>query len=346
MIKYFQILFLALLLVNCKSETQESKSSATSTENNVVTENASDYALVIHGGAGTMKKSEMTEELESKYKAALGNALLVGQEILKKGGSSTDAVVEVIKLLEDDPLFNAGRGSVFTHEGRNEMDASIMVGTGQKAGAVGGVTNVKNPIEAARMVMDSRKHVMMVGKGAETFAKAKGLNIVDPSFFFTQRRYDVLKNVQKAEARKKEAVPDSKYGTVGCVALDKKGVITAGTSTGGMTNKRYNRVGDSPIIGAGTYANANYGISCTGHGEYFIRFTVARDIAARAEYLNQSLQESAEYVVNDLLVKEGGDGGVIGLDRKGNIVMPFNTSGMYRGYANDKEIVVKIFKED
>lgn len=305
------------------------------------------YAIVIHGGAGTIKKENMSDEKEKEYIDALNAALSAGEEILSKGGSSLEAVRSAINLMEDSPLFNAGKGAVFTHEGRNEMDASIMEGNTQNAGAVGGVTNIKNPIDAAIAVMNQSVHVMMAREGAEEFAKSVGIKTVDPSYFYTERRYNslqrVLKNndVELSETDKEE----KKHGTVGCVALDKNGNIVAGTSTGGMTNKRYGRIGDSPIIGAGTFAdNATCGVSGTGHGEYFIRYTVARDIAAMMEYGGKSLDEAAKYIINEKLVKKGGEGGVIALDKYGNISMPFNTSGMYRGWAKDGQREVLIYK--
>jgi len=315
------------------------------------------FAIVIHGGAGRILKKNMTPEKEAKYKSKLKEAITVGYEILKNGGSSLDAVEKTIHVMEDSPLFNAGKGAVFTHEGKNEMDASIMTGQDLNAGAVAGVTNIKHPISLARKVMTNSDHVLLCGKGASEFAKLQGVEIVDPSYFYTKKRY---KSLQKIKEKEKTALdhdeksafydPDiknSKYGTVGCVALDKNGNITAGTSTGGMTNKRWNRIGDSPIIGAGTYANnATCGISSTGWGEYFIRGVVAHDISAQMEYKGASLQEAAKDVIQNKLTKLGGTGGVIGLDQKGNMVFEFNTAGMYRASVNDKgEVEVKIYKE-
>jgi len=309
-----------------------------------------EYAIVIHGGAGTILKENMTEEKEKAYMDAINKALDIGERILKKGGSSLDAVEQSIRFMEDSPLFNAGKGAVFTHEGKNEMDASFMYGKDQNAGAVGGVTNIKHPISAARAVLEKSEHVMMVGNGAEEFSKLQGLEIVDPSYFKTERRWNSLQRILKSEKEKTELSEDDdkdkKHGTVGCVALDKDGNIAAGTSTGGMTNKKYNRIGDSPIIGAGTYAdNASCGVSSTGHGEFFIRYTVARDIAAMMEYGGKSLEEAGDYIINKKLVEKGGTGGVVALDRMGNIAMPFNTAGMYRGYSKPNERVVKIYKE-
>jgi len=310
-----------------------------------------EYAIVIHGGAGTILKKNMTPEKEKAYMDAMNKALDIGEKILKNGGSSMDAVEMSIRFMEDSPLFNAGKGAVFTHEGKNEMDASFMFGKDQNAGAVGGVTNIKHPISAARAVLEKSEHVMMAGKGAETFSQLQGLEIVDPSYFKTDRRWNSLQRILKSEKEKTELSEDDdkdkKHGTVGCVALDRNGNIAAGTSTGGMTNKKYNRIGDSPIIGAGTYAdNASCGVSSTGHGEYFIRYTVARDIAAMMEYGGKSLEDASNYIINEKLVEKGGTGGVVALDKMGNIAMPFNTAGMYRGYAKPNERVVKIYKEN
>jgi beta-aspartyl-peptidase (threonine type) len=240
--------------------------------------------------------------------------------------------------MEDNPLFNAGKGAVFTHEGKNELDAAIMDGSNLAAGAVAGVTDIKNPITAARRVMTNSPHVLLTGAGASQFAKEQGLEIVPPSYFYTEKRYNELQEILKHE----------KNGTVGCCALDKNGNLAAGTSTGGMANKRYNRVGDSPIIGAGTYANNNScAVSATGHGEYFIRWTVAHDISALMEYKGLSLKDASELVVNDKLVKAGGSGGVICTDRSGNISMPFNSAGMFRGYATaDGKEGIFIFKDE
>lgn len=321
---------ICVVLYSCKSEVESSLNSPASTT-------SKEYALVLHGGAGTIRKDLLSKEKEEGITKVLDEALMIGEQVLKSGGSSLDAVEKVINHLEDSPYFNAGKGAVFTHDGTNELDASIMTGYDMNAGAVGGVTNVKNPISAARAVLEKSNHVMMVGKGAEEFARLQGAEIVDPSYFSTEERKKSLEKMLKRDKVEK-------HGTVGCVALDKNGNITAGTSTGGMTNKKYNRIGDSPIIGAGTYANEHCGISCTGHGEYFIRYTVARDIAALVEYKDMSLEDAANLVINDELVKVGGAGGIIALDKHGNISMPFNTSGMYRGYIVPGEKVIKIYK--
>jgi L-asparaginase / beta-aspartyl-peptidase len=306
--------------------------------------------LVIHGGAGTIKRENMTPEREEAYRAALNEALEAGFAVLEYGGTSLDAVIAAIKIMEDSPLFNAGKGAVFNHEGKNELDASIMDGNNLMAGAVAGVTTLKNPITAAYAVMTHSEHVMMIGKGAETFAGEQGLEIVDPSYFFDSLRWEQL---QKAKQNVSASLidpytNDRKFGTVGCVALDKSGNIAAGTSTGGMTNKMYGRVGDAPIIGAGTYANnASCAVSATGHGEYFIRLSVARDIASLMEYANYNLQQAADTVIHGKLQKLGGTGGIVALDRQGNFSMTFNTEGMYRGVIKKKgEGKVFIYKDD
>jgi L-asparaginase / beta-aspartyl-peptidase len=297
-----------------------------------------EWAIVIHGGAGAMAKSKMTPEMDNAYRAALQEALGIGKKILVDGGSSLDAVEKTINYMEDNPLFNAGKGAVFTHDGKNELDASIMDGSTLAAGAVTCVMDIKNPISAARKVMTNSPHVMLSGAGASQFAKEQGLEIVPPSYFHTEKRFNELQ-----EALKKE-----KMGTVGCCALDRKGNLAAGTSTGGMTNKKYNRIGDAPIIGAGTYANnATCAVSGTGHGEYFIRWTVAHDISALMEYKGLSLKEASELVVNDKLVKAGGSGGIISVDKYGNISMPFNSEGMFRGFATgDGKTGVYIYKDE
>lgn len=318
------------------------------------------YVLVIHGGAGTILKKNMSPEKEEMYKQSLQKALNAGEKILAAGGNALDAVEAVVRILEDDPLFNAGKGAVFTNDGKNELDAAIMDGKTLKAGAIAGVMHIKNPISTARAVMERSEHVMMIGEGAEQFAKLNGAEMVDPSYFFTQERWDGLQKAKKADSLKKridtvskKAVrqldnPDNKYGTVGAVALDKHGNLAAATSTGGMTNKRYNRVGDAPIIGAGTYANnATCAISGTGWGEYFIRLVMAKTVSDRMEYGNQSLNEAATDMIMKKLPSLGGDGGLIGVDKNGNITMPFCTEGMYRGYVKSTgETAVKIYKEE
>ncbi len=308
-----------------------------------------EYALVIHGGAGTILKENMTPELEQQYHNKLKEALLAGYNVLQDGGSSMDAVESAIMIMENSPLFNAGKGAVFTNDGRNAMDASFMDGKTQNAGAVGGVRRVKNPIRAARAVLEKSKHVLLTGKGADVFAKEQGLELADTSYFYTERRWKSLQNAKQKEdgsSMIRTEDNDYKYGTVGAAALDKAGNLAAGTSTGGMTNKRYGRIGDSPIIGAGTYANNNTcAISSTGHGEYFMRYLVAYDISAMVEYKGSPFVEAADYVVNDKLKSKGGSGGIIGVDKYGNIAMPFNTAGMYRGYVlPDGEIKTFLYK--
>lgn len=300
-----------------------------------------EYALVIHGGAGVILRENMNDELEQEYLTKMNEALDAGLEVLKAGGSSIEAVVKTINIMENSPLFNAGKGAVFTHDEKNELDASIMNGEDLNAGAISGVGNIKNPINLAREVMLNSEHVMLSGKGASEFAKEKGLELVDSSYFFTERRW---KSLQKAL---KEA-NNGKFGTVGCAALDKSGNLAAGTSTGGMTNKKYGRIGDAPIIGAGTYANNNTcAISATGHGEFFIKYTVAHDISALMEYGGKTLEEASQIVINEKLVKAGGGGGIIGIDKNGNISMVFNTPGMYRGFAKSTgERELAIFQQE
>jgi beta-aspartyl-peptidase (threonine type) len=314
------------------------------------------FGLVIHGGAGTIERGRMTPERERAYREKLTEALLAGYEVLKKGGPSLDAVVAAIVLMEDSPLFNAGRGAVFTNAGTNELDTSIMDGRTLKAGAAAGLKRVKNPILLARFVMEQSPHVMMVGEGAEAFAAQKGLELVDPKYFYTEERWQQLQRVKEAEKRpppkqsKLEGLPprfdEHKFGTVGAVALDRAGNIGAGTSTGGMTNKRFGRVGDSPIIGAGTYAdNETCGVSCTGDGEYFIRASVAHEVSSRMRHAGESVERAAAGAL-EKVGKLGGTGGLIALDRRGNFTTPFNTSGMYRGAVGpDGRPRVSIYKD-
>jgi len=305
----------------------------------------SSCALVIHGGAGTILKENMTPEIEAAYREKLKESLQAGYNMLHNGGSSLDAVQVAINILEDSPLFNAGKGAVFTNTGTNELDASIMDGATLNAGAVSGVTVIKNPIDAARLVLDKSPHVMLVGKGAETFAENNGAEVVSPDYFYTERRWKQLQS-RKAEIKSMiNSSSDHKFGTVGCAALDKNGNLAAGTSTGGMTNKRFGRVGDSPIIGAGTYANnRTCAVSATGAGEYFIRLQVTHDISALMEYKGLSLQEAATHVIKQKLTDLGGTGGVVAIDKDGNITMPFNTAGMYRGYVDvNGDMVIEIY---
>lgn len=301
--------------------------------------------MVIHGGAGPLPKAEMTPELEKQYRDDLEASLKAGHSVLKGGGEAVAAVEAAIRVLEDSPRFNAGKGAVFTHDGKNELDASIMDGGTGKAGAVAGVTTVKNPITAARTVMEKSKHVMMIGKGAERFAEEEGLEIVDPSYFRTEKRWQELQKALEKE-KAKGAAKRPYLGTVGAVALDRGGHLAAGTSTGGMTNKKFGRVGDSPIIGAGCFAeDASCAVSATGHGEYFIRHVVAHDIAARVKYKGQSVREAAEAVIHGVLNADAGEGGVIVLDAKGNWTAPFNSEGMYRGtITEDGTVHIDIYE--
>ena len=355
------IILFCCLLTAFTLKAQPSATSATATGNIV---------LVIHGGAGTILKSMMTPEKEAAYKAGLTEALQKGYDTLAKGGSALDAVETAVRIMEDNPLFNAGKGAVFTNEGKNEMDAAIMNGQNLAAGSIAGVTTIKNPVSTARAVMEKSKHVMMAGPGAEKFAASVGQQIVDPSYFYTQDRWDGLQKAKRQEkedsvkmdlidrkkindkpagqqALKQPGNHDYKYGTVGAVALDRYGNLAAATSTGGMTNKRFGRIGDAPIIGAGTYANnATCAVSCTGWGEFFIRLVVAKTISDLVEYKNYSIQNAADEVCMKQVPALGGDGGLIALDKNGNIAMPFNTAGMYRGYIKEGKAVVKIYKDE
>ncbi|UBH63605.1 isoaspartyl peptidase/L-asparaginase family protein [Proteus vulgaris] len=314
--------------------------------------------LVIHGGAGTITKDTITPEQEKEYKEKLTEALNAGYAVLNSGGTSIEAVQKSINVMEDSPLFNAGKGAVFTHDGRNELDASIMDGKTRNAGAVAGVTTVKNPINAAIAVMEKSPHVLMVSNGADLFAKEQGLTIVDSSYFRTEHRWQQL---QKAIEKEQVVLDhdgktatlfidpmmyDYKYGTVGAVALDQHGNLAAGTSTGGMTNKRYGRVGDSPIIGAGNYAdNETVAVSATGSGEMFIRTLAAFNIAAQVKYQNLPLEKAAQNALDEVKAING-SGGVIVLDKSGDYTMSFNSEGMYRGtIGNDGKPVVAIYKE-
>jgi L-asparaginase / beta-aspartyl-peptidase len=316
-------------------------------------------AFVIHGGAGVIRRGSMSAEKEKAYKAKLEEVVLAGYKALQSGKSSLDAIEMAIRSMEDSPLFNAGKGAVFTADGKNELDASIMNGKTLAAGAVAGLHHVKNPITLARAVMEKSPHVMMVGEGAEKFAKEQKIEIVDEKYFWTQERWDGLQKMLQQEKEKGATpqpkgmsdnlaeVPYNKFGTVGAIALDKDGNLAAGTSTGGMTNKKYGRVGDAPIIGAGTYANNDScAVSATGWGEFFIRLGVARDICSLMEYRAMPIQHAADMVIHTKLQKLGGDGGIIGLDKFGNIAISFNSEGMYRAYINgDGKPVVEIYKD-
>lgn len=307
---------------------------------NALAQNANDnakFSIAIHGGAGTITRESMTPERERAYTAKLTEAINAGHAVLANGGTSMDAVVTAVQIMEDSPLFNSGRGAVYNWDGVHELDASIMNGATREAGAVASVKTVKSPIALARKIMEESVHVMLSGEGAETFAKEQGLELVDNSYFNTEWRYESLQRMKKQVGNPQDkqawATMDDnfKYGTVGAVALDKQGNLAAATSTGGMTGKRYGRVGDSPIIGAGTWAdNASCAVSATGHGEYFIRYQVAADICSRMKYQQLDVVTAGDTVIHDVLLPAGGTGGVIIVDKDGNVHMPFNTEGMYR----------------
>lgn len=307
------------------------------------------FGIAIHGGAGTILKSSMTPEQEAQYKGTLKKARDAGYQILKNGGSSKEAVIATILILEDSPLFNAGIGAVYTYDEKHELDASVMDGSKKQAGAVASVTTVKNPILLATDVMDKSVHVMLSGQGAETFASHLGYQLIDNKIFNTERRYQsLLKAKDKMRSSKTWLFDeDFRYGTVGAVALDRNGNLFAGTSTGGMTAKRWGRIGDAPIIGAGTYAdNESCAVSATGHGEYFIRFQVAYDICARKKYKNIDIKTAGDEVIFGPMLQAGGTGGVIIIDAEGNIYMPFNTAGMYRAAKNNAGVdEVSIYSE-
>lgn len=312
------------------------------------------FTIAIHGGAGTILKSDMAPELEAAYKEGLETALNAGFAVLEQGGNAVNAVKASLVILEDHVLFNAGRGSVFTKKGVQEMDAAIMDGSSMKAGAVAGIHNVRNPIELATEVMLNSNHVFLSGKGANDFAIKQGIKLEPDEYFFSQFRYDQWKAIRDSDNYSldhtnhhlDELMKDRKFGTVGAVACDRNGNVAAATSTGGMTNKKYGRIGDSPIIGAGTYANnKTCGISCTGHGEIFITAVAAYDVSALMEYKGLSLEEAMNEVVNKKLKQMHGEGGMIGVDGKGNIAMVFNSAGMYRGMRNSENIYeIAIYK--
>ncbi|MBW2937359.1 isoaspartyl peptidase/L-asparaginase [Aureisphaera sp. CAU 1614] len=359
MYKILTFFFLLFLTIGCNNNDNKHKNiDEIQLSNSKKTDNSLKFAIVIHGGAGTILKENMSDSLETAYRNKLEEAIKVGHEILKNGGTALEAVTNAINVMEDSPLFNAGKGAVFTHEETNELDASIMDGNTLNAGAVAGVTHIKNPINLAYEVMVNSEHVMLAGNGAEEFAKLRGFELVDPYYFYTENRFQSLQRIKQKEKTELDHngktafadpfIKDSKFGTVGCVALDKNGSIAAGTSTGGMTNKRWNRIGDAPIIGAGTYANnATCGVSSTGWGEYFIRAMVAHDISAMMEYKGVSLQEATQEVIHKKIPALGGDGGIVALDKDGNIAMEFNTAGMYRAYINTEgELFIGIYKEE
>ena len=342
-IKNFGFPFLTMVMLGCAPSKKEK---ITTSET---------FGIVIHGGAGTLLRKNMTPEKEAAYREKLTEAIQVGYEILKNGGSSQEAVEKTIHVMEDSPLFNAGKGAVLTAEETIELDASFMNGETLDAGAIAGVRTIKHPISAAIKVMESSPHVMLSGQGADQFAAEQGLEIVAPEYFYTEQRKEALNRVKEAERKggesaslEQEFLKNQRYGTVGCAALDKNGNLSAGTSTGGMTNKKWNRIGDAPIIGAGTYANnATCAISATGWGEFFIRSVVAHDISALMEYKGLSIQEAARIVIHEKVAKLGGDGGVVGIDHQGNVAMEMNTPGMYRAHINSMgNLTVKIYKDE
>jgi L-asparaginase / beta-aspartyl-peptidase len=313
-------------------------------------------AIVIHGGAGNLRKLNLTKEEELAYMQLMETALHTGYDLLKEGKSSIDAVEATIRIMEDSPLFNAGKGSVFSHDGVNEMDAAIMNGKDLSCGSITGVRTIRNPISTARLVMEKSEHVFLSGRGAEEFARLNGVAMEDPSYFYTEHRWQQLQEALKKDSIQLDHTPpsaslhdpeDFKFGTVGCVALDSEGNLAAGTSTGGLTNKKFGRIGDSPLIGCGTYAgNESCAVSCTGRGEDFIRNTVAADIAARCKYLNEPLDTAVRVVIEEKLKKAKGRGGCIALDTDANISAHFTTSGMYRGWIDQEgKLVVKIYEE-
>lgn len=311
------------------------------------------WGIVIHGGAGTIDPDKLSAEREAEYRAKLRESVDAGYAVLADGGSSLDAVQASILILEDSPLFNAGKGAVFTHEGTNEMDASVMNGETGEAGAVAGITTIKNPIRAARAVMEHSPHVMLAGRGAEEFCRTQGLEEVPPEYFHTERRKKALDRIRDRETTELDhdsetKPPDGKFGTVGAVAVDQRGHVAAGTSTGGMTNKRWGRIGDSPVIGAGTFADDDScAVSATGHGEYFIREAAAHSICARMRFGGQTLAQAADAVVFEQLEPIGGSGGVIAITAGGETATPFNTPGMYRAHKmSDGTTGVAIWKSD
>jgi beta-aspartyl-peptidase (threonine type) len=318
------------------------------------------FGIVIHGGAGTILRFNMTPELETAYNEKLNESIQSGYDILKNGGSALDATQKAVNVMEDSDLFNAGKGAVFTHDGENEQDATIICGKTLNTGAVAGVRHVKNPIDLARAVMDKSEHVLFGADGAEKYARLNNIELVDKEYFFTEKRWQQLEKIKEKESKSQKDLSildhsdnldnpdDGKHGTVGAVALDKDGNLAAATSSGGMTNKKFGRIGDSALLGAGTYANnKTCAISTTGHGEYFIRCLTAYDVSAMMEYQNKSLQEAAELAIHSKLEKLGGTGGLIGIDTNGNITLPFNTKGMYRGYLLDghDKPEIAIFKD-
>lgn len=340
--KYSILLLVSLLVLSCHDSPKLSK------EKNVV--RAQKFGIVIHGGAGVIKKENMTDSLQKAYEEKLDEAISVGHKILADGGTALEAVQKTINVMENSPLFNSGKGAVLNANGIAELDASVMDGKTKNAGAISGVQHVKNPINLAYKVMNESDHVMLSASGAEDFAKLHDLEFVDNDYFITERRRKALESSKAREqgvSSNEFYLSNEKYGTVGCAALDQEGNLAAGTSTGGMTNKKYGRIGDSPIIGAGTYANnKTCAISATGHGEYFIRGVVAHDISAMMQYQGISLEQAAKNVIQKKLTDMGGTGGIIGIDNKGKVVMEFNTPGMFRATKNMKgETEIKMYRD-
>lgn len=351
--KNLLVLFGLLLFISC-NENKTQNSAEKTPQTTKQKDSTPNFGIVIHGGAGTILKENMSDSLEQAYKLKLEEAIRTGHEILANGGTALEAVQRTINVMENSPLFNSAKGAVFTNEGKNELDASIMDGKTLNAGAVAGVTKIKNPINLAYEVMVNSEHVLLSGKGAEQFAEEQGLEVVDPGYFYTEKRFRAMEKARERENNSNKTaffdpmIKDEKFGTVGCVALDKNGNLAAGTSTGGMSNKKYNRIGDSPIIGAGTYANnKTSAISSTGWGEFFIRGVVAYDISAMMEYKNMSLKEAASEVIQKKLPALGGNGGIIAIDNEGNVAMEFNTAGMYRAAMNkNSELTIGLYEEN
>ena len=353
--KKLLFLFSFIFLIACNENKTTQEASANNSPTKTEQDSLPNFGIVIHGGAGNILKENMSDSLEQAYKIKLEEAIKTGHEILANGGTAIEAVQRTINVMEDSPLFNSAKGAVFTNEGKNELDASIMDGKTLNAGAISGVTNVKNPINLAYEVMINSEHVMLSGKGAEQFAQEQELEIVDPEYFYTEKRFRSMERARERENEQNNKtafydpfIKDEKFGTVGCAAMDKDGNIAAGTSTGGMTNKKYNRIGDAPIIGAGTYANnKTCAVSSTGWGEFFIRGVVAYDISAMMEYKGVSLQEAAREVIQEKVPALGGNGGIIAIDHEGNVAMEFNTSGMYRAAMNKKgQLTIGLYQEN
>lgn len=351
------VFLLSFFVFSCIEERKSIQQNIKSQKDEVSDINAqkqAKFGIALHGGAGFIQKKYMSDSLEAAYEAKLEEAIRAGHNILASGGKAEEAVQRTINILEDSPLFNSGKGAVFNADGINELDASIMHGGTLNAGAVAGVTTVKNPIDLAYEVMVNSPHVLLSGKGAEEFAAMQGLELVDNTYFNTENKKKSLERSKENELKKSafyfkdELLQNNKYGTVGCVALDQEGNLVAGTSTGGMTNKKYGRIGDSPIIGAGNYANnQTCAVSATGHGEYFIRNVVAYDISALMEYQNLSLEQASQIVIQEKLRNLGGDGGIVAIDRFGNVSMEFNTPGMFRAQMNEQgEIKIGMYKDE